>query len=75
MRFELALLVASLAGSAFAAPYGRVSSGLVVSTVIHSRNVSLSYANFSIRSGRMLKQQAQPTPPLSPGLPGLALPL
>ena len=46
MRFELALLVASLAGSTFAAPYGRVSSGLVVSTVIHSRNVSLSYANF-----------------------------
>ena len=51
MRFELALLVASLAGSAFAAPYGRVSSGLVVSTVIHSRNVSLSYANFLLGQG------------------------
>ena len=51
MRFELALLVASLAGSAFAAPYGRVNSGLVVSTVIHSRNVSLSYANSLLGQG------------------------
>ena len=46
MRFQLALLAAFLAGSAVAAPYGRVDSDLMVSAVIYSRQVSLPYTSF-----------------------------
>ena len=40
MRFQLPLLVAALAGSVIAAPYGGVDSDLIVSTVFHSPELS-----------------------------------